>query len=358
MIIYLVTQYGRSAARGVSSAQLTGFSDALRGILEISVRGLPGERRRDGKYLNPDTTAFEAVLRSDFFVDQTELLTVTSRMTDTCDRYLAILRPDGFGKTTAAEMICAFYGREAKAGELFSSCAVAQREDWDHYLGAYNVIRIDMEELAARAEDVRSMISLLESELVGELQERYGCCRFDDPQDLVFSLENLCDQTDDQFVVVIDNYDSVFWNYRDDAKGQRDYTEFLTVLRGDRAWLALACITGILPIRKYGYHSPLTLNMFEELSMLSPGRLAGYTGFNDEEVRALCVRVGRDVDDAQAIENWYGGYALFRHCSPRAGRAPALSGLPPRLGCAGPAGGETLRLPQGRRRRPFPECLG
>ena len=73
-------------------------------------------------------------------------------------------------------------------------------------------------------------------------------------------------------------------------------------------YVALAYMTGILPVKKYGSHS--ALNMFTEYSMADPGNLAEYFGFTEEEVEALCTEYGMSFQEAKA---WYGGYRLVTH---------------------------------------------
>ncbi len=58
--------------------------------------------------------------------------------------------------------------------------------------------------------------------------------------------------------------------------------------------MALAYMTGILPIKKYGSHS--ALNMFDEFSMTNPGPLASCAGFTDAEVLKLCEIYSMDYD--------------------------------------------------------------
>ena len=69
--------------------------------------------------------------------------------------------------------------------------------------------------------------------------------------------------------------------------------DFLRNLIKDKAYIHLAYMTGILPIKKYGTHS--ALNMFDEFSMLDPGPLASYVGFTEEEVQKLCERYQMDM---------------------------------------------------------------
>ncbi len=72
--------------------------------------------------------------------------------------------------------------------------------------------------------------------------------------------------------------------------------------------MALAYMTGILPVKKYGSHS--ALNMFSEYSMTDPGNLAEFFGFTEEEVRQLCDRYRMSFEEAQ---QWYDGYELITH---------------------------------------------
>ncbi len=91
---------------------------------------------------------------------------------------------------------------------------------------------------------------------------------------------------------------------------QKQYLDFLRDLLKDQPYVALAYMTGILPVKKYGVHS--ALNMFWEYSMTNQKLLEEYTGFTDTEVRALCERFDMDFADACS---WYDGYMLrkFRH---------------------------------------------
>ena len=84
---------------------------------------------------------------------------------------------------------------------------------------------------------------------------------------------------------------------------------FLVIIFEIRSrYVALAYMTGILPIKKYGSHS--ALNMFTEYSMTDPGELAEYFGFTESEVSALCEKYQINFEEAKA---WYDGYDLIAH---------------------------------------------
>ena len=67
---------------------------------------------------------------------------------------------------------------------------------------------------------------------------------------------------------LIDEWDCVMREKRESETEQREYLDFLRNLLKDRLYVALAYMTGILPVKKYGSHS--ALNMFAEYSMINP----------------------------------------------------------------------------------------
>ena len=69
------------------------------------------------------------------------------------------------------------------------------------------------------------------------------------------------------------------------------------------AFLKLAYITGILPIKKYGTQS--ALNNFREHTMVSPRQMAEYVGFTEIEVETLCEKYDMPFEEMQ---RWYDGY--------------------------------------------------
>lgn len=67
----------------------------------------------------------------------------------------------------------------------------------------------------------------------------------------------------------------------------------------DQDYVALAYMTGILPVKKYGSHS--ALNMITEYSMTNPRDLAEFFGFTEEEVQKLCLRYKRSFEETCLI---------------------------------------------------------
>ena len=262
-----------------------------------------------GIYLNPGRAAFEEALMSEIYVDKTEMIVFLNSVVKTKQKYVSVSRPRRFGKTMAADMICAYYDREADSRELFEKCKITNagivndNKNWDCYLSSFDVIRIVITDFLEDSNDVGKLLDYLTEEVTAELIDAYPAIKYGKRINLRTVMNKIYGETKRQFVIVIDEWDTVFRVWKEDTEGQKRYLDYLRDWLKDKPYVALAYMTGILPIKKYGKHS--ALNMFEEYSMLSPMQLAPYTAFTEEEVQVLCSQYGRDY---QRIKDWYDGY--------------------------------------------------
>ncbi len=257
-----------------------------------------------GMYLNPGMAAFAEAVNSPIFIDKTPMIGFLNSLVNTKQKYVSVSRPRRFGKTTAADMICAYYDREADSTSLFSRLKLAEADEWNSCLGKYNVIHIVMTDFMKKDRSVKDSLNVLKRRLLIELAEKYPDTYYEE-DDLPFSMGRFFMASKVQFVIVIDEWDAVFREYPNDLDGQKLYLDFLRDWLKDKGYVALAYMTGILPIKKYGKHS--ALNMFDEFSMIYPMQLAQYAGFTEDEVQELCYAYGRDYNQ---IKEWYDGYKV------------------------------------------------
>ena len=272
-----------------------------------------------GIYLNPGKGAYEEAINSEIFVDKSEMIYYLNSVVKTRQKYVSVSRPRRFGKTMAADMICAYYDREADSRELFSQRKLgevsriqkdAKESCWDEYLGKFDVIRLVMTDFIKTGKSVSDSLKILSARILTELSEKYPEVSYD-PSDLFYSMERFYRSTGTSYVLVIDEWDAVFRMKKEDKAGQNEYLDFLRDLMKDKPYIALAYMTGILPIKKYGEHS--ALNMFTEYSMIAPRQIAPYTGFTEEEVQRLCTKYHMDYKE---ISNWYDGYVISDQIPP------------------------------------------
>lgn len=134
---------------------------------------------------------------------------------------------------------------------------------------------------------------------------------FDDEIDynkmLNLILMNVYKKSNISFVIIIDEWDCVIRN-SEDRDLVHKYLQFLHSLfksEESKAFLALAYITGILPIKKIKDES--ALNNFDEYTMLKSKPITKYYGFTENEVRILCEEYDMDFETTKA---WYNGYLI------------------------------------------------
>ena len=266
-------------------------------------------RRKDGWlmgiYLNPGNNKFKRAVNSDIYVDKTGLIKYTNSIVDTLQSCVCVSRPRRFGKSMAADMLTAYYSKGCDSRELFSSLEIAKDENFEEHLNKYDTIFLNMQEFLSRSSNVKELLERVEGKVIRELKKQYPDVELYDENDLAETIQDIFAESECPFIVIIDEWDCIFREFKHDKAAQEIYLDFLRDLLKDKEYIYLAYMTGILPIKKYGTHS--ALNMFDEFSMIDPGPLAEYVGFTEKEVEALCQKYQMDINE---IKNWYDGYSF------------------------------------------------
>ena len=263
-----------------------------------------------GVYLNPENNRFEKSVNSQIYIDKSELISYTNRVLDTERMYMCISRPRRFGKSMTANMLFAYYCRTYDYGDLFKKLKIAEDESFEKNLNRYDVIFLNMQEFLSFKKAPEELIGYIQEEIMIDLQEAYGEYLRENEQNLVRAFKTIYSKTKQGFIFIIDEWDCLFRELPENKDVQKEYLDFLRMLLKDQAYVKLAYMTGILPIKKYGTHS--ALKMFNEYSMTEPKILAEYIGFKEEEVVSLCDKYRMDFDETK---RWYNGYQLGKGLS-------------------------------------------
>lgn len=261
-----------------------------------------------GIFLNPGNEGFESAVKSQIYVDKTRMLAYTNSVLDSEQRYLCVSRPRRFGKSITAEMLVAYYGKGCDSERLFGNYQIASDEHYKEHLNQYDVIHIDVNSFRSPGKSGESIVAKIQSALIGELRESCPESIPDDAATLQAVLANINKARGTRFVVIIDEWDAVFRENKEDSRAQAEYIDFLRGLFKDapsKKFIKLAYLTGILPIKKYGTES--ALNNFDEFTMLEADALAEYAGFTEKEAEGLYARYGMEVEEAK---RWYDGYIV------------------------------------------------
>lgn len=259
-----------------------------------------------GIYLNPGNEAFQISVNDDIYVDKSELISFTNNRVGKRKRFICVSRPRRFGKSMAAEMLSAYYDKSCDSGKLFQNLDISKDMTFDKHLNQYNVIFLNIQQFLRKAGSALNLTHYMEDKVLDELKKEYAGIISNTESSLPDALTQIYkwDMLPERgFVFIIDEWDCIFREAKNNVEAQRQYLDFLRDLFKDRVYVKLAYMTGILPIKKYGTHS--ALNIFDEFSMTAPGRLAKYVGFTESEVRDLCEKHNMSFIDAQ---KWYDGY--------------------------------------------------
>lgn len=261
-----------------------------------------------GRFVNPDNSAFQVALNSRIYVDKTGLIEYTNSVLNTSDAYICNSRPRRFGKSYAANMLAAYYSKGAASEELFSKLQIGQNADFKTYLNKYDVIHIDIQWFMANCKNVSEVVTFIAGSVLDELRGLYPDILSEEIISLPDGLSRVKEKTGQKFIIIIDEWDVLI---RDESANQKIQDDYINFLRGlfkgtePTKYIQLAYLTGILPIKKLKTQS--ALNNFRQYSMLSPGALASYIGFTEEEVQKLCTRYRKDYEE---VKRWYDGYKL------------------------------------------------
>ena len=257
-------------------------------------------------YLNVGNESFQESLNSLIYVDKSPLIEILNRSIKTKNKYFCLSRPRRFGKSVTAQMICSYYARCQDSSSLFDNLKIASFDDYKKHLNQYDVIFINMtDEFNDSSCDVNKMIASITKSVVGELKEEYQNCAISSPEFLDLTLQEVYNYSKVPFVFVIDEWDCIKREKKEDPDSLKQYLEWLKAIFKDKPYVGLAYMTGILPVKKYGSHS--ALNMFTEYSMTEPLNLGQYIGFTENEVKDICKQ--HDVAFNQ-MQQWYDGYSF------------------------------------------------
>ena len=257
-----------------------------------------------GIYYNPGNESFTCDKNSRIYVDKTGLLEYLNEILGTNGKCVAVSHARRFGKSHAAGMIDAYYSLGCDSTALFEDTKIAGNAEWKKYMNHYNVIHLDISSFWDSYKE--NIVEKIVEYIYKDFQTVFGN-ELDYQDSISYNLARVFQKSNIPFIIIIDEWDCVIRNSKDQELVHK-YLQFLHSLfksEESKAFLALAYITGILPIKKIKDES--ALNNFREFTMLKSKPITEYYGFTEEEVKELCKQYDMDFDTEK---EWYNGYLL------------------------------------------------
>ena len=258
-----------------------------------------------GRYINIGNVGFRSA-RNGEYVDKSGLIAVTNKTLFTEQRFSCVSRCRRFGKSMAAKMLCAYYDYSCDSRSLFADLKIAGDDQFEKHLNKYPVIYLDMTNIVTQKVD--DVIGKMEADLRADVCEAFPDIPTKDNDGLMDCLLRIVENTQQQFIFIIDEWDAICREYKPGTKTMDTYLDWLRrIFKSMDAVRVFAGVymTGILPIKKYRTQS--ALNNFVEYSMVRPGGMEGFFGFKTDEVKALAGKYGMEYDE---LEKWYDGYTI------------------------------------------------
>lgn len=259
-------------------------------------------------HINPGNEGF-VTIRNGIYVDKTGLIDVINKTINTADKLTCISRPRRFGKTYTAKMLCAYYDKTCDSEKLFSDLVISKTDLYKNYLNALNVVYIDITGYISAAKKVSDVVKNIRQSLTEELISTFPALQELNGKSIGDVFLAATKINSEKFFFVIDEWDALFREQKDNLSLQEEYINFLRELFKNGPVtdnvVAGAFMTGILPIKKYGHQS--AISDFREYTMVAPSLFAEYVGFTKKDIDSLAQNY--KVNKTK-LKTWYDGYSF------------------------------------------------
>ena len=229
-----------------------------------------------GQYIN---TGFQ-ISRNSEYIDKSGLIRVVNSTLFTRSRFNCVSRCRRFGKSMAAEMLCAYYDNSCDSRKLFEDLEIANDLSFEKYLNKFPVIYLDMTGFVTRFKD-ESIIKQMNVELNNDIHKVYPDVPIEDGDDLMQYLIRISETKQDRFFFIIDEWDAILREFKTGTETIDDYVNWLRRMFKDVAAnnvFAGVYMTGILPIKKYRTESALMFNPNSVIQAIDSNWCTSYWG--------------------------------------------------------------------------------
>lgn len=260
-----------------------------------------------GTYINKGNSGFVKYTNGEY-IDKTGMIAYINTTLNCANMLTCVTRPRRFGKSIAANMLCAYYDKSCDSSALFDKFEISKDKSYRKHLNKYNVIYLDITNFVTEYTGRKDIVKIIQQEIKKDVLSCFPDVSVAKNASLMSALLAIAKQKNEKFFFIIDEWDALCRELSDRPEIMTEYVYLLRRMfkSGDTPDVfAGVYMTGILPIKKYGTQS--ALNDFWEYSMTSPTALAPYFGFLPEEVKALCDKKRMDYD---MLRQWYDGYEL------------------------------------------------
>ncbi|MBR2058129.1 MAG: AAA family ATPase, partial [Fibrobacter sp.] len=160
-----------------------------------------------GIYVNPNNENLKIDMASPIYVDKSMLIAEINRLVKTNKRFVCVSRSRRFGKTMAGNMLSAYFSKGCDSRGLFANLKIAKDPSFEKYLNKLNVIKLDVNSFFSKYGPNADLVPLFTENIRAELRTAFPSVLIPDNEPLAGCLEKIYAATNEQFVVILDEYD-------------------------------------------------------------------------------------------------------------------------------------------------------
>ena len=177
-----------------------------------------------GVYINPGNEGFAESVHDEYYADKTGMIRFVNAALGTKRKEICFTRPRRFGKTTAANMLAAYYSCGCDSRNLFRGLQIEADPSFEENLNRYPVIYFGLISfLTDRKIAPQDIVKTLEQKIIDELIREYPDCKISPSMSLLDCLLEISAVIRTKFIVIVDEWDMIFREHRDNISLQRCY---------------------------------------------------------------------------------------------------------------------------------------
>lgn len=123
----------------------------------------------------------------------------------------------------------AYYDRSCDSSLLFQNLKIAEAKSYEEHRNRYDVLHIDMNSFR----NTENSVVNVQQAVIQELQEDYPECFTEATEHLALALARVNKKHGTKFVIIIDEWDALFRENKEDQEAQEEYIALLRSLFKD-----------------------------------------------------------------------------------------------------------------------------
>ena len=162
-----------------------------------------------GVYVNPGKESFSRCVEDEIYIDKSGIFAQLNKWIGKESSYICLTRPRRFGKSMAAAMIATYYCNAYDSHDLFDRLAIHRLKSYEQHINKYAVISFDAQEFRDYVKDPLDFVPMVYRQVGNELKDQWPEI-ITQITTLGEMLKDIYAKTGTKFVVIIDEWDSIF----------------------------------------------------------------------------------------------------------------------------------------------------